>query len=184
MSRVHPGEAELARWGDGEARTDIVAHVRWCARCRSAVADYRWLTGEIGATLTAAADAVKVPRPQWWAVQERLLAGQQRRVAGWRSSALASVVLAVSLMLSLSPILPPALGTAVAVRTPRPEAVLVPAPLVPAPLVPALVTAAVPGTQQVAWGATPTPILSGGEATPAPTPAFVLPPTPPEPETL
>jgi hypothetical protein len=169
MSKVHPEETELARWGDGEVSADVAAHVRWCARCRSAVADYRWLAGEIGATLTAAADAVDVPRPRWWALQGRLIADQRRRVAGWRASAVASVVLAVCLMLSLSPVL---LSTAVAARMVPLEAMVVPAPI----------TASVSGTH-AAPGATPTPLVSRAEATPAPTPDFALPPTPPEPET-
>jgi hypothetical protein len=169
MGKVHPEETQLARWGDGERRADIAAHVRWCARCRSGVADYRWLAGEIEATLTAAADAVDVPRPRWWALRERLIAGQRRRVAGWRASAVASVVLAVCLMLSLSPV---PLGTAVAARMVPLEAMVVPAP----------VTASASGTH-AAPGVTPTPIVSRAEATPAPTPDFVLPPTPPERET-
>jgi hypothetical protein len=171
MRKVHPVEMELACWDDGEASAGVVGHVRWCARCRSAVADYRWLAGEIGATFAAVADAVDVPRPQWWAVHGRLLASQRRWVAGGRASAVASVVSVVCLMLWLSPVLPPALGTAVALRTPPPEAMVVSAP----------VTAPVSGTG--ALGATPTPIVSRADATLAPTPDFALPPTPPEPET-
>ena len=175
MSKVHPDETELARWGDGEARADVAAHVRWCARCRSGVADYRWLAGEIGATLRAAADAVDVPRPRWWALKGRLIADQRRRVAGWRASAVASVVLAVCLMLSLSPVL---LSTAVAARMVPLEAMVVPAPMTAM----TANTASISGTR-AAPGATPTPIASRTEIAPAPTPDFSLPPTPPEPET-
>jgi hypothetical protein len=171
MNKVHPNETELARWGDGGKSADVAAHVRWCARCRSGVADYRWLAGEIGATLTAAADAVDVPRPRWRALKGRLIVDQRRRVAGWRASAVASVVLAACLMLSLSPTL---LRTAVAAR-------MVPVPL-EAMVVPAPVTASVSGTHS-APGVTPTPMVSRAEATPAPTPGFSLPPTPPERET-
>jgi hypothetical protein len=169
MSKVHPEQTELARWSDGEARADIATHVRWCAACRSAVADYRWLAGEIETTLTAAADTVKVPRPRWWALQGRLIAEQRRRVAGRQASAMASVVLAVCLMLSLSPAL---LSTAVAARMVPLEAMVAPAPI----------TASVSGTH-AAPGATPTPLVSRAEATPALMPDFALPPTPPEPET-
>jgi hypothetical protein len=172
MSKVHPGQTELARWSDGETRADIAAHVHWCARCRSTVADYRWLAGEIEATLSAAADAVKVPRPRWWALQGRLIADQRRRVAGRQASAVASVVLAVCLMLSLSPVL---LRTAVAARMVPLEAMVVPAPVT-------AITASVLDTH-VAPGTTPTPIVSRAEATPVPTPDFALPPTPPERET-
>jgi hypothetical protein len=166
MTDIHPGETELARFSDGAAGAGVAEHVRWCARCRSVVADYAWLGGEIGATLAAAADAVPVPRPRWWAVQEHLLAGQ-RRVAGWRASALASVMLAFCLMLSLSPVL----GPAAVARTLLPEAATAPAPE----------TAAVPGASLVPL-ATPTPAIADGQATPAPTPAFALPPTPPAPD--
>jgi hypothetical protein len=176
MSKVHPEEMKLVRWGDGEASADVAAHVRWCARCRSAVADYRWLAGEIGATLTAAADAVDVVRPRWWALQGRLITEQRRRVAGWRASAVASVVLAVCLMLSLSPVL---LSTAVAARMVPLEAMVVPAPVTAI----TAITASVSGTH-AAPGTTPTPTVSRAEVTPAPTPDFALPPTPPEPETL
>jgi hypothetical protein len=181
MSEIHPEETQLARWSDGEARADVAAHVRWCARCRSGVADYRWLAGEIGATLTGAADAVDVPRPRWWALQGRLIADQRRRVAGWRASAVASVVLAVCLMLSLSPVL---LSTAVAARMVPLEAMVVPAPLTAMTAMTASTAdmASVSGTH-AAPGATPTPLVSRAEATPAPTPDFALPPTPPEPET-
>jgi hypothetical protein len=172
MSKVHPEQTELARWSDGEARADIATHVCWCARCRNAVADYRWLAGEIEATLSAAADAVKVPRPRWWALQGRLIADQRRRVAGRQASAVASVVLAVCLMLSLSPVL---LRTAVAARMVPLEAMVVPAPVT-------AITASVLDTH-VAPGTTPTPIVSRAEATPVPTPDFALPPTPPERET-
>ena len=174
MSKVHPEETQLARWSDGEARADVAAHVRWCARCRSGVADYRWLAGEVGAALTAAADAAGVPRPRWWALRGRLITEQRRRVAGWRASAVASVVLAVCLMLSLSPVL---LRTAVAARMVPLEAMVVPAPMTAS----TAITASVSGTH-VAPGATPTPIVSRAESTPAPTPDFSLPPTPPEPE--
>jgi len=166
MSQVHPGEIELVGSGEGDGSGDVAEHLRWCARCRSVVADHRWLEGEIGATLAAAADAVPVPQPRWWVVQGRLAAGQ-RRVAGWRVSAVAGAVLAFCLMLSLSPVL----GTAVAARTLPPEAMVAPAP-----------ATAVGTSEHVASLATPTPAISRGESTPSPTPAFMLPPTPPEPE--
>jgi len=180
MSGVHPKEVELTCLSDGEAGVEtartanirrtanVREHLRWCARCRSVVADYGWLQGEIAATLAAAADAVLVPRPKWWAVQEVLLASQRRQIAGCRVSAVASVVLAVCLMLSLSPVL----GTAVAARTLPPAAMVAPAPA----------TAAASG-ERMAAVATPTPAMSleGGEAESSPTPAFIPPPTPPEP---
>jgi hypothetical protein len=179
MNEVHLRETELARLSEEseeEVGVSVAEHLRWCARCRSGVADYRWLQGEIVAALSAAADAVAVPRSRWWAVQEALSAGQRRQAAGWRASAVASVVLAVCLMLSLSPIL----GTAAmahAARTAVPEPVIAPAP----------VTAVVSGGhfsgECLASMATPTPVVSCGEATPLPTPALMLPPTPPEPGT-
>ena len=76
MSETHPKEIELARFEDGEASTGVAEHLRWCARCRSVVADYRWLQGEVTATLALAADSVPVPRPKWWAVCESLSLGE------------------------------------------------------------------------------------------------------------
>ncbi len=171
MSQVHPEEIELARFSDGEAGVGGAGHLRWCARCRSVVADYRWLQDEITATLATAADAVPVPRPKWWVVQERLFASRRRQVTGGRISAVASVVLTVCLMLSLSPVLATA-AIAQTARTLPPAAVVAPAP----------VTAVVSGGR-MASVATPTPAISRDEVTSSPTPAFVLPPTPPEPET-
>ncbi len=171
MSEVHLRETELARLSDGEADVEMDGHLRWCARCRSVVADYRWLQGEITAALAAAASAVVVPRPSWWAVQEVLSTSRRRQITGGRVSAVASLVLTVCLMLSVSPVL----GTAAIVQTARtspPEPMVAPAP----------VTAVVPG-ERAASMATPTPVMSCEEITPLPTPALMLPPTPPEPET-
>jgi len=164
MNEIHPAEKELG----GEASTSVTEHLRWCARCRGIVADYDWLQGEIEATLVAAADAVPIPRPKWWAVQELKFASQRRRIVGGRISAVASVVLTVCLMLSISPVL----GTTVVAQILSPEPVVALAP----------VAAAISG-ESLALVATLTPVISCEEATPSPTPAFVLPPTPPEPET-
>jgi hypothetical protein len=168
MSEGHPGEAELARFGEGDKSAELEDHLRWCARCRSVVADYRWLGEEVGASLRSAAGAVEVPRPRWWAVQERLSASERRQARRLRVPAVASVVLAFSLMLALSPVV----GTAVAARTLPPEAMVAP----------------VPFTTSISRGdgislATPTPVVSRDEATALPTPGFMLPPTPPQPGT-
>ena len=172
MDEVHPQETELAFLAEEKGDGDVADHLRWCARCRSVVADYRWLGGEIEATLSAAAAAVPVPRPRWLAVQEHLVARQRRQAVGWRVSAVASVVLAFCLMLAVSPIL----GTAAAARTLPPQALVAPAPWT------AVGTAglAVPTAGHAAPLATPTPAISwSGDATPAATPGFVLPPRPP-----
>jgi hypothetical protein len=86
---MHPREIELARFSDEETGAEVADHLRWCARCRSDVADYRWLQGEVTATLSAAADGVPVPRSRWWAVREALSVSERRQVAGGRVSALA-----------------------------------------------------------------------------------------------
>ena len=166
MGQGHPGEVELARFGEGDKGAELEDHLRWCARCRSAVADYRWLEEEVGASLRAAAGAVEVPRPRWWAVQERLAASERRQARRLRVPAVASVVLAFSLMLALSPVV----GTAVAARTLPPEAMVAPAPF----------TTGISRAGGIS-PATPTPVISQDEATALPTPRFMLPPTPPEP---
>ena len=165
MSEAHLMETELAYLSDGESGAEVAAHLRWCARCRSVAADYCWLQGEIETALATVAEAVPVPGSRWWAVQARLFAGRRRQIAGWRVSAFASVVLAVSLMLSAPSFLTPA----VVALGEQPGAATVPAP----------VTAFAAGESV----ATPTPVIScADEALPPPTPAVVLPPTPPQPE--
>ena len=167
MSEVHPKEPELARFSDGQPSANVAEHLRWCGRCRSSVADYQWLGGELEATLKAAAGDVPVPRPRWWAVQARLRAGQQRRAAGWRASAFASIALVVSFVLCV-----PNVGCPVAAApVPQPRAATVPSP----------VTTFVSDARIVTL-ATPTPAIPPGEETPLLTPAFALPPTPPDPE--
>jgi len=165
MNEIHPRETELARCGDQETGAGLAEHLRWCARCRGVVADYRWLQGEITSTLTVAADAVAMPRPKWWVVQERMSASQRRQMAGWWASAFASVALMVCFMLFA----PNFTGPAGVAQTPQPEMVMGRAP----------VTHFVSG-DRVASMATSTPDMSGAETVSSPTPAFVLPPTPPE----
>jgi len=171
---MHPREIELARFSDEEAgaeadgRHPVADHLRWCARCRSDVADYRWLQGEVTTALSAAADGVDVPRSRWWAVREAVSASERRQVAGGRVSALASVVSAICLMLALSPVLNPAAMM---------RASFLEAGVVTPPPVQAVVSAG-PGSPV----ATPTPAAFREAVTPVPTPAFMLPPTPPEPE--
>ena len=125
MSETHPKEIELARFEDGEASAEVTEHLRWCARCRSAVADYRWLQGEVTATLALAADLVPVPRPKWWAVCESLSLGERRRAGRRRASALASLALVFSLILSA----PGFLGAAVVAQAVPADVVMAPAPV-------------------------------------------------------
>ncbi|MEE8391480.1 MAG: hypothetical protein V3S14_11880 [Anaerolineae bacterium] len=201
--KVHPNEIDLARWneldgGADGARDEMTEHLRWCGRCRSVVADHRWLQEKITTMLAVAADAVSVPRPKWWAVQEVLLAKQRRQVAGWRGSAIASVVLSICLMLwtgskpRASPLYCPVqdsalLGTstimALTAQTSFPEALY-------CPVQDSALVAVVPevGDRLVSTSAvpaTPTPALlrEVQEVTPPPTPVLVLPPTPAQPET-
>jgi hypothetical protein len=107
--KAHLRDTELACLSDGlsEGGMDAGAaeHLRWCARCRSALADYRWLQGELAASLAVAADAVVVPRPRWRAVQGQLRT-RRRQAAGWRASAFAGVALAICFLL-LVPVLSP-----------------------------------------------------------------------------
>ena len=176
MGKIHPNELELARWselGDRESTdgdAELAQHLRWCARCRSVVADHRWLQAEVAAALAGAADAATVPRPKWWAVQESLLTRQRRQVVGWQGSAVASVVLAVCLMLSISPVW----GTSVIMaQTSPPEAIVATAPDVGDHL-----------TSTSVALATPTPsIFKVQGVTPSPTPVLLLPPTPAQSET-
>lgn len=177
MNNGHLGEIELAQLSDKAGReavgAEIVEHLRWCARCRSAVADYGWLQREISATLTAAADGVFVPRPQWWAVQERVFAGRRRQITAWRVSSIAGVALAVCLMVAGATIAAsPAPSTGAVAQTLSPELVVAPAP----------VTVIASGEHSISMSmATPTPAMSCDVTLLSP--ALGLPPTPPELET-
>ena len=84
MGEMHVREIDLAQLSqsDGnelqEVDTRRVEHLRWCAHCRSIMADHRWLQEEVTATLAVAANALPVPRSKWWAVREALSAHQRR----------------------------------------------------------------------------------------------------------
>lgn len=163
--KVHLLETELAFLSDGETDDSVAEHLCWCVRCRSTAADYRWLQGEIETILTAAADAVPVPRAKWWAVQAGVRAGRRRQAVGARVSSFASVVMAACLMLFA----PAFLSQSAATEVKQPQLVVIPAP----------VTVSVAGERAITVD-TPTPAICSQEATPLPTPAFVLPPTPPK----
>ncbi len=169
----HPGDLHLSEFdlawlseldSDNDLDNEITEHLRWCADCRSAVADHRWLQEKITTMLAVAADVAPIPRPRWWAVQEALLSSRQRQVASWRGSTIASVVLAVCLMLSASPVLGTAAMMAQTAQT-FPEAVIATAPDI---------------RVHTVLTSTPTPAIfrQAQNVTPSPTPVLVLPPTP------
>jgi hypothetical protein len=170
MSTIHPRETELACACDKEPSADLVEHLRWCARCRNAAADYRWLESNLGVTLATAACALPVPRPAWRAVRERLSTGQQRLAAGRRLSVVASVALVVCVMLVASP----ALGAALGAQTLLPRVAVHPS----------LATVFASGGEDASSMMTPTPVLSGEKLGSSPTCALALPPTQPRPDTL
>lgn len=161
----HLTEMELSSLSDAEEAVRLRAHVHRCSRCRNAAAEYRWLHDQIGGALKTAAEAVPLGRPRWRAVRRGIRAERRRRVAGWRASVAGSAILALFVMLSLSPVL----GVAVA-QTVFPIKATLPDPSSPA--VPESVTSS---------PATPTPAFSldialeEGTATPVliplPTPA-------------
>ena len=164
MNETHLRDTELARLSDGET-SEVTEHLRWCARCRSTLADYRWLEGELAATLTMVANAVPVPRPRWGAVQGRLAASQRRQATGWRAS-FASVVLAVCFALLAPAFLSP-VGVA---QTRQPRVVVVPTP-----------ARIAVSDDHLPSAATPTPAILREHAALSPTPVFELLPTPTEP---
>ncbi len=162
MSEMHLVETELARVSDGKRHADAAEHLRRCAQCRSAVAEYTWVQGQVATALAAAADTVTVPRSGWRAVRRRLAAERQRQIAGWRASAVTSAVLAVCLVLAASPVL----GVAVA-QASLPARATLPSPA----------TDVVSGDRAVSTF-TPTPAASDtGAATPS-APALMPLPTP------
>jgi hypothetical protein len=167
VDKVHLQETKLACSDGGEADADAAEHLRWCARCRSVVAEYRWLGEQVVGALVAAAEAAPVPRPKWGSVKRRVIAGRRRRVAGWRASAIASVALAVCTVLLLSSIL----GATVAAQLASPEAVMTP-----------LSATVVVAEGSVTLGATPTPMVSPESLGAPSTPALGPIPTPPTPD--
>ena len=119
---VHLGEMELA-CSKGELGAGSADHLRWCARCRSLAAEYRWLDERLTDALISVSEVVPVARPRWRTVKRRIAAGRQRRIAGWRVSAIASVALTICMLLSISSVV----GATVAAQLTSPEAVVTPA---------------------------------------------------------
>ena len=157
-------ETELASYdGDKTGGTAVTEHLRLCAPCRNALADYRWLQREIASTLRAAVDSVPVPQPNWLEVQGRVRAGERRLSLRRSISGIASLALVICLMFVASPLL----GAASGGRTLPPEAIPVPSPV-------SLVASG--GTSSSA--ATPTPARSHREAAPAQMLPLVSLPTP------
>ena len=175
---LHPKEIDLAWLSESDgAEGEMAEHLRWCGRCRSAVADHRWLQDEVSSVLAVAAEVVPVPRPRWWDVQEVLRANNQRRQArGWWTSAVASAVAAVCLMLAVSSMFGPAFGTVVAASQTAPPVLASVAAVATAPDVSLLTDSFLV--------ATPTPVVfdEAREASLSPTPVLLLPPTPAQPE--
>lgn len=163
MSRTHPREVELARAGGDGVAKDVIEHAHRCARCRSTVADYRWLESRVEAVLKAVAGTVPVPHSGWQAVRGRISVDQQRLVTSRRLSVAASVVLAACVMLAAAPIPDMAVGT---MQTLLPRAALVPSQRF---------------SERCSAAMTPTPASPGGVDL---TPPLWPPPTQPEPDTL
>ena len=163
MNEVHLQEIELACSRE-ELEADSADHLRWCAQCRSLAAEYRWLDEQLIDALASASEVVPIARPGWRAVKRRIVAGHQRRVAGWRVSAIASVALAICMLLSISSVV----GATVAAQLTSPEAVVTPI---------SAVTAVASEDTATSW-ATSTPIVphAGAETPSAPSLAPI--PTP------
>ncbi len=170
MNDRHLSERELILAGSGEIDDRVEAHLQWCAQCQSAVAEYQWLQSALETTLSTAAEAVPVPRPRWWNVQASLQAGRRRRGFAQHISAIAAVLLAFGIQLSLIP----NWGASVAAQhaSQQPQLVIVPSPAPPTALV-------AKGTGSTAALSTSLPSAEAMTGTPAPTLAPVLPPTPP-----
>jgi hypothetical protein len=197
MGNAHPSEIELARLAERDdlaADAETLDHLRWCARCRTLVADYRWLQDEMVSALGSTAGAARIPRPRWWAVHQTLIAGQRRQNAAGRISAIASAVLAVCLMF-FQPLLPGpsllgGLGLSQASQQAPPALVVSYSDLYPEAAVATAPTAAVSSdaSSGLVTVATPTPplVASGHieKMASQSTPACMQLPTPPQPEAL
>jgi hypothetical protein len=197
MVSTHPDEIELARLAETDTGTldaEMLEHLRWCAGCRSLVADYRWLQDEMVSALATTADAVRVPRSRWWEVHQGLIIGQRRQNAVGRISAIASAVLAVCLMFfqPLIPALSLPGGTGISQLSQQaPSVVMVSYPEeYPEAVIATAPTAAALSNTLSDWAtvATPTPsLVASGQTertTSQPTPVCMQLPTPPQPEAL
>jgi hypothetical protein len=195
MYSAHPDESALARLTEadddaataGAANAEMLEHLRWCARCRTHVADYRWLQDELVGALGAAADAVHVPYPRWWGVREGLIAKTRQQSAAGRVSALASAVLAVCLMFFRPLILVPSLLETTQPASPVwmvscPEAVIATAPtaIVSLSTLPDSIAEVTPTPDLVRPGQS----REARETTSQATPVCMQLPTPPQPQTL
>jgi hypothetical protein len=78
MTESHPPESELARFSELKDREGLESHVQRCSRCRRVFADYGWVEREITSLLSAEADAVPVPDPNWRGVREQLGRAERR----------------------------------------------------------------------------------------------------------
>lgn len=104
MSQGHLSETELAQVSESEDREKLEGHLRWCSRCRRALADYGWLQGEVEALLEAEADAVPVPRSNWQTVRDRL-GSAERRNKGREMLVAAGAALVLCLMVGTPAVL-------------------------------------------------------------------------------
>jgi hypothetical protein len=107
----HPQEIDLARYVDShEPKRMMAHHLGWCGSCRSSVADYRWLEGELPSALRAVADAAPEMQPNWPGVQKALGVSLRRSVLRRRLSGALGVGLVMCLVLVASPALETAWG--------------------------------------------------------------------------
>lgn len=161
----HPTLSELAQASDGEAGSEVQEHLRRCSRCRTIAADYLWLTRELTAVFKLTAEAVSAPIPAWQPVRERLSAGRRQAVV-MRLSIAACLLLAIGTMMFSSPakeIVAQGLTSPPHAVEARLSYVPITRPVIHSPLGVAV--------------ATPTPAL---RLAVLPTPAPLLPPTPPD----
>jgi hypothetical protein len=104
MTQGHLSEIELARVSELENKEKLEGHLRWCSRCRRALADYGWVQGEIEALLEAEADAVPVPQANWQNVRDRL-GRAERRNKGKEMLVVAGAALVFCLMVGTPAVL-------------------------------------------------------------------------------
>ena len=160
MRQNHLQESELARIGDGKLGAEAMEHLRWCTRCSSTAADYRWLGTEVTAALQMSALKIPTPQPKWLEVQKRLHAYQRRLVETCRVAAASSIGLVICMMLVASPILVVSIGAQPLPPQPTPD---------PSS-----------ATFDAQVSATATPALTREAMEPPATPILVPNPTPPE----
>jgi hypothetical protein len=169
MKEWHPTDVELARLSGKGTASGNLEHIHSCTRCRSVMADYDWLQGELAETLKSVANEVPVPQAAWSEMQDRLLERKHCQVVRIQVSAVTSAVMVLCLLLWAPGFMKPT----AAAQTVPPEVLMRPTPIVATEL-------AGPGERSWSSGASSMLTASRSDARLSPAPALAPSPASPD----